>query len=288
MSYYGEIRCAIFAVKWGDQPMIWPFPKGNKPIISFSAICDPGLIRGENQDNVYCDGRFRRDISERLTFRRSGITRGSALFAVADGMGGEANGAQAALEVVGNLDKVGKAGGSSAVVSQLLKVNRAICDMIDTDGGKRMGSTFAGVLFQDRLAHIVNIGDSRVYLFRDKRLVQQSIDDTLVQPMVDMGILTPEAARSHPDKHRLSQHLGIFPDEMLIEPHEKTIQTRAGDVFLLCSDGLTDMLTDEELASCLATEGSIEKASDALLSKALDRGGKDNISILLLKSEGKL
>ena len=203
-------------------------------------------------------------------------------------MGGEANGAQAALEVVGSLDEIDKAGESSAVVAHLLKVNRAICTLISADGGRRMGSTFAGVLFKDGQAHIVNIGDSRVYLFRNKSLVQQSIDDTLVRPMVEMGVLTPEAARTHRDKHRLSQHLGIFPDEMLIEPHEKTIQVIAGDVFLLCSDGLTDMLTDEEIESHLQTGNSIEKVADALLSKALERGGKDNISILLLKSEGKL
>lgn len=267
--------------------MIWRFQRKSKPIISFSAVSDPGLIREENQDNVYCDGIYCKKKTKTLTFRCHGHVHSSALFAVADGMGGEANGAQAALEVVESLKKMDKAGGATAVVSHLLKINDRICDLINKDGGRRMGSTFAGVLFQDDKAHIVNIGDSRVYLFRDRKLTQQSIDDTLVRPMVEMGVLTPEAARTHPNKHRLSQHLGIFPDEMLIGAHEKTMAVEDGDVFLLCSDGLTDMLTDEEIAAYLETENSVKKTTDMLLSAALKRGGKDNISILLLKCEGK-
>lgn len=267
--------------------MIWPFKKKDKTVISFSAICDPGLIRGDNQDNVYCNGVYRRNTRDRLTFRRSGTVRGDALFAVADGMGGEANGAQASLETVRRLGETEHAGGASAVTSHLLKVNQAICDMISRDGGKQMGSTFAGVLFQGGQVHIVNIGDSRVYLFRRHQLTQQSVDDTLVRPMVEMGILTPEAARMHPDKHRLSQHLGIFPDEMVIEAHQKTISVQDGDIFLLCSDGLTDMLTDEEISLHLEAEHSVREIADVLLSSALERGGKDNISILLVKREGK-
>ncbi len=267
--------------------MRWPFLGRSKLIISFSAMSDPGLIREENQDNVYCDGIYRKKKTKALTFQCHGHVHGPALFAIADGMGGEANGAQAALEVVESLKKVNKAGGTTAVASHLLKINDTICDLISRDGGRRMGSTFAGVLFQDDQAHIVNIGDSRVYLFRDRKLTQQSVDDTLVRPMVEMGVLTPEAARTHPNKHRLSQHLGIFPDEMLIGAHEKTIAVENGDVFLLCSDGLTDMLTDEEIVAYLKAENSVKKATDMLLSAALKRGGKDNISILLLKCEGK-
>lgn len=266
--------------------MRWPFPKSTGLTVSFSAICDSGLIRNDNQDNIYCDGVFRGDISVHLPFRRCGITHADALFAVADGMGGEANGAQASWEVVKSLDGIEKTGGASAVTSHLLKVNETICDMISRDGGRRMGSTFAGVLLQGTQAHIVNIGDSRIYLFRDRQLTQQSIDDTIVRPMVEMGIMTPEVARTHPHRHQLSQHLGVFPDEMVIEPHEKTIQIRDKDVFLLCSDGLTDMLTDAEISLSLQSEESIDQAADILLSAALARGGADNISILLVKSEG--
>lgn len=264
------------------------FSQKNKAFLSFAAICGPGLIREDNQDNIYCDRLFRKRINSTDIFQKNGIRRGNALFAVADGMGGEANGAQASLEVVRDLDKVDKSGGASAVSTHLLQVNELICAMISEDGGRRMGSTFAGVLFEDDQVHIINIGDSRVYLFRDDQLTQQSVDDTLVRPMVEMGILTAEAARSHPNKHRLSQHLGIFPDELLIGIHEKTTPINRGDIFLLCSDGLTDMLTDEEIAVHLKSKDSIKTIANALFSAAMNGGGKDNISILLVKSEGRL
>lgn len=250
---------------------------------SYYAICDAGRVRGENQDNLYCNGLFRREGGGCETFRRSGQFRDAALFAVADGMGGEANGAQAALETVRDLDGVDRSGGAAALTAYLLECNDRLCRMIRDQGGRRMGSTFAGLLFFDGAAHIVNIGDSRAYLFREGRLEQLSRDHTSIRSMIDMGVLTEEEARTHPDRHRLSQHLGVFPEEMIIEPHAVTGQPQDGDRFLLCSDGLTDMLEDREIEEVLRDNGSLGHQADALYAAAMDRGGKDNFTAILVQ-----
>lgn len=96
-----------------------------------------------------------------------------------------------------------------------------------------------------------NVGDSRVYFFRSGVLHQITRDHSKSQRLVSMGILTEEEARNHPSKHELTQHLGIFPEEMLIDPEfSDPLDVHPGDLFLLCSDGLTDMVDDGKLPSC--------------------------------------
>jgi len=102
--------------------------------------------------------------------------------------------------------------------------------------------------------------------------------------MVALGVLTEEAARSHPDRHRLTQHLGIFPQEAIIEPDERTVFLENGDVFLLCSDGLHDMLADEEIAEFMFLKRKLPEMAEALYAVAMERGGKDNITILLVQA----
>ncbi len=253
---------------------------------SYAAVCDTGRIRTENQDNLYCNGLYRRE--DGAPFRRGGVFRDTALFAVADGMGGEANGAHAALETVAELDRVDRRGGAEALKAYLLERNEALCREIRRDGGRRMGATFAGLLCADGQAHVVNIGDSRVYLFREGHLEQLSRDHTSIRSMVEMGILTEEAARTHPDRHRLSQHLGIFPEELIIEPYSVTGQPQAGDRFLLCSDGLTDMMENREMEAVLRGSEPLRHLTEQLYRTAMERGGKDNFTVILVQADETL
>lgn len=247
---------------------------------SYSAICGTGRVRTENQDNLYCGGWYREKADG--VARRSGTLRGEALFAVADGMGGEANGALASLETVRHLDRVDRGGGAEALTEYLLERNDALCQII-RQSGQRMGTTFAGLLFWEQRAHVVNIGDSRVYLFREGRLSQLSHDHTAVRAMVDMGILSEEAARTHRDRHRLSQHLGVFPEEMVIEPYAVDGHPQEEDRFLLCSDGLTDMLEDREIEAMLQQGGSLRRLAGSLYDAAMARGGRDNTTVVLVR-----
>jgi protein phosphatase len=246
------------------------------------AISGAGLIREENQDNLYINGLYWRTISVGAIIRHGDIAQGKGLYAVADGMGGEKHGELASLVAV---EALGKADFSrdKPFERYLLDRNAVICGLIQANGGTRIGSTFAGLHINVSSAKLANIGDSRIYLLREGELLQLSRDHTHIQQMIELGVLTKEAARTHRDRHKLSQHLGILPAEMIIEPYTASISISSGDVFLLCSDGLTDMLEDAEISEKLKNNTGVEHKAEALFSAAMKNGGKDNISIIAVQ-----
>ena len=249
------------------------------------AICAPGLVRSDNQDNLYVNGVFRRDISDNSVFQHSDKASKNGLYAVADGMGGETRGELAAFITVQAMDTIAPTGGGHGIVQYLIERNAVICDSINENGGARIGSTFAGLFICGKDAEVVNIGDSRVYLLRGGALSQISRDHSSIQQMIDLGVLSKEAAHTHPDRHRLTQHLGIFPSEMVIEPYVTSMALETNDLFLLCSDGLTDMLADSAIDGVLNSQGTVKQKAETLYATALRNGGKDNITILLVQSK---
>lgn len=251
--------------------------------ISFSAITSRGRIRSENQDYFYCDGYFREGISNHELIRYSGTLHMPALFAVADGMGGEANGALAALEVIRGLKQFSGAVTSARLVPYLRQCNHSLCRMIERNGGQRMGTTFVSASFYDDQVCIMNLGDSRAYWLKNGKLAQLSRDHTAVSSMVDMGLLTVSQAKSHPERHKLTQHLGIFEDEMIIEPNVVTRGCELGDRFLLCSDGLTDSVDDIQIQGILSAGKVPEDIAKALYEQALVCRSKDNITVVIVE-----
>lgn len=202
------------------------------------------------------------------------------MVAVADGMGGEAHGDLASLATVKLLKKTPPR--DEETMHRLMReANEEICEMMRRYG-ERIGSTLTMLCLQGKTARMTNIGDSRCYLFRDGQLRAISKDHTQVRQMVDMGLLTPEQARTHRDRHKLTQHLGIFPDEMLIEPEMVELEVCAGDLFLLCSDGLTDMVKDASIAQVLKSEKTPKEKAEELFAQAMENGGRDNITVLLV------
>ena len=252
------------------------------------AICGTGLVRTQNQDNLYINGVFRENVTDNATFRYADNCRDRGLYAVTDGMGGEEHGEIAALITVQAMNSIDISAGCQGIVNYIFERNAVICDLIRENGGARIGATFAGLSINDNRADIVNIGDSRIYLFRDGELKQLSLDHSLTRQMIEFGIMTEDVARKHPDRHKLTQHIGIFPYEMIIEPYSVCIDLKDGDIFLLCSDGLTDMLIDAEIESILVMMETIEKKSEALFEKAMKNGGKDNITVLLIQATASI
>ena len=253
--------------------------------LSAIVLCGPGKIRSENQDNYYLNGIFQGDPSnteEQCVRCQAGPP---ALFAVADGMGGESRGELAALTAVSSLDSVDPSAGMQGLMDYLQDRNRDICRMIQKNGGIRSGAAFVGLCLWEDSAYVVNIGDCRAYLFRAGRLSQLSQDHTPVRIMVELGVLTPEAARRRPERHKLTQHLGIFPEEIIIEPYGAQESIQPGDLFLLCSDGLYDMVEDDVIQRILAQADHVETAASALFAAAMDQGGKDNLTVLAVKIE---
>lgn len=248
-------------------------------------ICGPGKLREVNQDNYYLEGIYREDPADTAVHFEMSRTQDEALCAVADGMGGERYGEFASLIAVSSMDSIDRSAGTAGLSRYLLDRNGEICRFMLRNDRARTGSTFVGLSIRNNEAGIVNIGDSRAYLFRDGQLSQLSQDHTPARQMVELGILTPEAARRHPDRHRLTQHLGIFPEELIIEPYTVCLRVRQGDLFLLCSDGLYDMLDDGKLRQLLAGPGGLRETARALFDGAMAAGGRDNITVLLVRAE---
>lgn len=251
--------------------------------ISFAAITSRGRIRSENQDYFYCDGFFREGISNHELIRHSGTSHMPALFAVADGMGGEANGALAALEAIRGLKRFSGAVTPAQLVPYLRQCNRSLCRMIERNGGRRMGTTFVSASFYDNQVCVMNVGDSRAYALRNGRLAQLSRDHTAVSLMVDMGLLTVPQAKSHPERHKLTQHLGIFEDEMIIEPDTAASSCEPGDRFLLCSDGLTDSVDDLQIQGILSAGRAPADIAEDLYAQAVCRS-KDNVTVVVMEA----
>jgi protein phosphatase len=153
---------------------------------------------------------------------------------------------------------------------------------VDADPARAgMGTTLTAVLTDGSAVALAHLGDSRAYLLRDGALTQLSRDQTLVQMLVDEGEISPEQARTHPQKNVVLQALdGAHP----AEPDLCLLDLRPGDRLLVCSDGLTDMVDDAALARGLALE-DLDAASDALVEAALDAGGRDNVTVLVSEVE---
>ncbi|MCL1816718.1 MAG: protein phosphatase 2C domain-containing protein [Clostridiales bacterium] len=252
------------------------------------AICAPGLIRSDNQDNLFINGMIRMDTADNAVFRCSDSVKHHGIYALADGMGGEKHGELASLIAMQGLNNIKPANGSRGMEKSLMESNALICDLITKNDGVCIGSTFAGLCIDKKNAEIVNIGDSRVYLLRDGELSQLSRDHTSIKQMIELGAVAAEDARLHAQRHKLTQHLGIFASEMIIEPYIKSLLIEANDLFLLCSDGLTEMLEDNTIASLLKLPSTIKDKAEALYAAALVKGGIDNITILLVHIERRM
>ena len=248
--------------------------------------CHVGNVRTNNEDNYYINGKYRWNLSATEAYEEDLTSSKEALYAVSDGMGGEELGEMASWITVRNLSSAKISRVKEAALDAIKKANDEICYEIKSIGGKRIGATVAMLYIDDKKAVACNVGDSRIYHFRDEELRQISEDHNEVAQMVRMGALSREDAENHHLRHRLTQHLGIFEDELLIEPYfSDEILIKKGDMFLICSDGLTDMVKDGEIAQVIKDEKIPKKIGKTLLSMAISRGGKDNITILVVKAK---
>jgi protein phosphatase len=214
------------------------------------------------------------------------------VFAVADGMGGHAAGRQASVVAVERLARTADAvaGGATLTVDGLREevhgadddIRRAASTLGDARG---MGTTVAGVALVEEAEHgpcwaVFHVGDSRVYLLGEEGLVQLSTDHSVVQELVDRGMITAAAAAVHPQRHLVTRALGVGPQaeaDVLLLPVEP------GQRFLVCSDGLTGELEDGEIARLLAEADDPQTAAGTLVRTAADRGASDNVTAVVVE-----
>lgn len=210
------------------------------------------------------------------------------LWAVADGMGGHQAGDVASGQIVEALTAVGphRSGYAylNAVCDTLQAVNRDLIDRAAAlDANATIGATVAVLLIHDDHYACIWAGDSRVYLLRGGAIERISHDHSLVQEMVDSGELTPEEAASHRKANVVTRAVGAANTLMLDVLHAAI---QPGDIFLICSDGLTGMVADAEIARILKAL-PLAEAADGLLALSLDRGARDNVSLVLIAAEAE-
>lgn len=208
---------------------------------------------------------------------------------VCDGMGGESFGERASFIACSEIsDAAAKLTSSFSnnkklVSEAILHANALICKTTESDDIERMGSTVASVLIHGETLWFTNLGDTRIYVLRGEELTQITKDHTEGQSMVDAGVLTQEKLKTHPSRNKLSQHLGIFPDEMKLEcPAYGDIQLQGGDKILICSDGVYGSVSDENIAAILRLKCSEEMMADKLIAEAYENGSKDNMTAMVI------
>jgi protein phosphatase len=210
------------------------------------------------------------------------------LFIVADGMGGHAAGevaSEMAVQIVSrelsDLQQIAGTGPREKVAESIRNANRAIYERTINESDKQgMGTTVSVLVVAGARWLIGQVGDSRIYLLRDGALTQLTKDHSYVQEQVDAGLLTPEQARYHPYSNVITRCVGAGEE---VEADTFTGEFRAGDVFLVCSDGLTGMVDDRRLQQLLLSRASAGRIVDALIAEANYRGGLDNVTAVVVQ-----
>lgn len=239
--------------------------------MQYSKVTHVGLVRKGNEDSLCFD----EDLN---------------LYGVADGMGGHEAGEvasdMAVQAVIGHLRRQQQwalVEPSSALATAIREANQLIFDKAEQSPTLRgMGTTIAVGLIRDNRLSVGHVGDSRVYLLRDGKLHQVTQDHSLVNQLLINGGITEEEAFTHPQRNVLIRALGTSQE---VEVDITEVQLQVGDRILFCTDGLSGCLRKEELQAVLNSSPSVTEVVDTLLSRALDAGGPDNITIVLVEVE---
>jgi serine/threonine protein phosphatase PrpC len=249
--------------------------------ITYKAVSDVGRKRKGNEDSLF-------------------VNPEQHLFVVADGMGGHAAGEIASKVAVESINEfVCLTGGDEEITwpfgldenisydgnrlkTAIRYANRKVLEATkEKSEYEGMATTVAAVLVDGDTANLGHVGDSRVYLVRDGEITQLTSDHSWVNEQIQSGVISPDQARTHPLRNVVTRALGGKPDLQVDMQQHKA---KGNDILLLCSDGLTTMITDEDIARVVREAGGdVEKAAQALVASANAKGGEDNITVLLIR-----
>jgi protein phosphatase len=248
--------------------------------LEIATCTDPGMVRSHNEDSIAADAA-------------------NGLVVLADGMGGynagEVASGMATTVIVTEMRQLltgvkphdVEKGSSEEVAArlvrdQVLTANTSIYQAAQSQPQYAgMGTTLVVCLFYDNRVLVAHLGDSRLYMLRDGKFRQMTRDHSLLQEQIDSGIITAEQAKNAAHKNLVTKALGIDPT---VEPEIHEYPTKVGDVYLLCSDGLCDMVEDEDIGMTLqALGGNLKLAAQQLVQMANDNGGRDNVSVILVR-----
>ena len=244
--------------------------------MKYWAITDKGLVRKQNEDAY---------------FACCNEEDGFALFVVCDGMGGAQSGNVASTMAcnifVDTLNEFDLRGKSFDIISSYLyaaadAANTAIYEKsIDDVNCAGMGTTLVAALIHDNKALVINVGDSRAYFISESGITQITRDHSVVEDMVRRGDITKEEARVHPKRNLITRAMGTAPG---VEPDIFSVDLKENDYLILCSDGLSNVITDGEIKSTITHLEHSDKVCDILLQATYSRGAPDNVTIILYKN----
>jgi len=244
--------------------------------ITAFGLTDVGRRRESNEDDFF-------------------LEPGRGVYAVADGMGGHAAGEIAARLAIETLREASLRDGAAAerttandatewLRRAVVEANRRICDSIHLHEERRgMGTTVVALVHSGRDAVVGHVGDSRLYLLREDELVRQTSDHSWVNEQVKLGLMNDDTAQRHPMRNIVTRALGSRSDVLV---DLASLEVQPGDVFLLCSDGLNTMLSDEQIQAILtAHRRDPQAACQALVQEANRHGGEDNVTVIVARFE---
>ena len=248
--------------------------------LEIATCTDPGMVRSHNEDSIAADPA-------------------NGLVVLADGMGGYNAGEVASgmattvivteiRQILANTqpyqvdEKTKEEIAARVVREQVLKANSSIYQAAQSQPQYAgMGTTLVVCLYYDNRVLTAHLGDSRLYMMREGKFKQVTRDHSLLQEQIDSGIITPEQAKKAAHKNLVTKALGIDPT---VEPEIHEYPTKPGDIYLLCSDGLCDMVDDEDIGMTLQALGAnLNLAAQQLVQMANDNGGRDNVSVILVR-----
>lgn len=240
---------------------------GSNQRLAWGSRSDVGLIRDHNEDSYLCR---------------------PPLFAVSDGMGGHAAGEVASSIAIHTIAKEAPATADSALLGAAIEAaNMDVLTAPETGRGREgMGCTATACIIEDDRMAVAHVGDSRLYLLHKGALVRVTHDHSFVEELVDAGEITADEARVHPSRSVITRALGSDPD---MYADHFTIGVEASERVILCSDGLSSMVTDAEIEDICVTSASPQVCADALVSAALIAGGHDNVTVIVvdIRNDGK-
>ena len=249
-------------------------------VLEIASATDPGMVRSHNEDSVAADAA-------------------NGVVVLADGMGGynagEVASGMATTVIVTEMqqmltkvqpyevdEKTGQQVAAKLVRDQVLKANTSIYQAAQSQPQYAgMGTTLVVCLFYDNRVLVAHLGDSRLYRLRDGAFTQVTRDHSLLQEQIDSGLITLEQAKHAQHKNLVTKALGIDPS---VEPEIHEYPTKPGDIYLLCSDGLCDMVEDDDIGMAVQTfANNLKMAASHLVQMANDNGGRDNVSVILVR-----
>lgn len=251
-------------------------------------VCSKGCVRGNNEDNFYFQGDYMhlREVDEGAHILQK-YESNKQLYAIMDGMGGEAQGERAAYLAVKLLSQMAPDILAGKTADKIDQFARKATDAVYKDSLKanpgHQGTTMAMLALIGKTAYVANVGDSRVYLLRGGRLRMLSQDHTTVYKMRLAGALTSEQARKHPRGNVISQYIGMDPASLPKDyVYQNSISLCKDDRLMLCSDGASDLIPEDQMEDILSHEVTADAAACQIVETALMLGGKDNTTCIVV------